>query len=287
MQRNHGSDERSEEQAAGVSRRGLLTGAAAAAGALGLPLLRTRSAAAAESDTSWTGGLRQESGARLGRLAPVLPARARRVRAELRRARRGGRLGLRDGGRRPGGRPLGRHGGPGDGRALAAGHAGARVVVHEGRHRALRAPARFARAARPGCARRAVLARVRPAGQGGNHRRDADEPQGGRAGDPAAAAAGRALRLGVHDRDARRGGALLAARHASRLPRAHLRLPGRRAGAPHLGPAARRLLPRGDRAAARPRLLADAARERGRAGGAEHPGRRRRRRPSRPGCCWR
>jgi CubicO group peptidase (beta-lactamase class C family) len=78
MQRNHESDERSEEQAAGVSRRGLLAGAAAAAGALGLPLLGTRSAAAAESVTSWT-GLRQETGAISGVWHPTF----RRVRDEF------------------------------------------------------------------------------------------------------------------------------------------------------------------------------------------------------------
>ena len=273
MQRNqdHGSEERSEEQAAGVSRRGLLAGAAAAAGALGLPLLGSRSAAAAESETSWT-GFRQESGAISGFWHPTF----RRVRDEfLRNFTQRGEVGASVCvmvGSVPVVDLWGGTANPVTNAALAEGHAGARVVVHEGRHRALRAPARFARAARPRRAGRAVLARVRPEREGGNHRRDADEPQGGRAGDPAAAAAGRALRLGLHDRDARRGGALLGAGHASRLPRAHLRLPGGRAGAPHLGPPARRLLPRGDRAAARPRLLADAARERGRAGGAEPPG---------------
>jgi CubicO group peptidase (beta-lactamase class C family) len=78
MQRDHTSEERGEEQAAGVSRRGLLAGAAAAAGALGLPLLGTRSAAAAESETSWT-GFRQESGAISGIWHPTF----RRVRDEF------------------------------------------------------------------------------------------------------------------------------------------------------------------------------------------------------------
>jgi CubicO group peptidase (beta-lactamase class C family) len=78
MQENHGSAERSEGQATGVSRRGLLAGAAAAASALGLPLLSARSASAAESETSWT-GFRQESGAISGFWHPTF----RRVRDEF------------------------------------------------------------------------------------------------------------------------------------------------------------------------------------------------------------
>ena len=63
MQPNHACEERNDEQAAGVSRRGLLKGAAVAAGALSLPLLSARGAAAADSGSSWTsGGFRQESG---------------------------------------------------------------------------------------------------------------------------------------------------------------------------------------------------------------------------------
>jgi CubicO group peptidase (beta-lactamase class C family) len=81
MPENQASEVRSEAQAAGgVSRRGLLAGAAAAAGALGLPLLGTRSAAAAESETSFGfGSLRQESGAVAGFWHPAF----RRVRDEF------------------------------------------------------------------------------------------------------------------------------------------------------------------------------------------------------------
>ena len=55
-----------QEQGGGaaVSRRGLLKGAAAAAGAMGLPLLATRGAEAAELDlvSALTGRFKQESG---------------------------------------------------------------------------------------------------------------------------------------------------------------------------------------------------------------------------------
>jgi CubicO group peptidase (beta-lactamase class C family) len=61
-------DQSDGEQGAGFSRRGLLKGAAAAAGAMGLPLLATRGAEAAELDlvSALTGRFKQETGRNSG-----------------------------------------------------------------------------------------------------------------------------------------------------------------------------------------------------------------------------
>ena len=65
----------------------------------------------------------------------------------------------------------------------------------------------------------------------------------------------RSARVGPDGAGARRAGADLAARHAARLPHAHVRLDGRRARAPGRRPHDRHVLARRDRGAARPRLL--------------------------------
>ena len=135
------------------------------------------------------------------------------------------------------------------------GHGEHRVLLHQGRHGALRPCAGEPRQARPRCAGRRAVARVRPARQGArDHAHDAGSLLGG-AGPARSGEGERTLRMGLHDRAPGRRGAVLAARHAQRLSRLHLRLDGRRDGAAGLRQVARHLLPRRGRGAARPRLL--------------------------------
>ena len=79
---------------------------------------------------------------------------------------------------REGRRPLGRHPGPGDRRAVAARHDGARLLGHEGPGGDGAGPRPLARLARLRRARCDVLAGVRAAGQGPDHRPAAAGPPG-------------------------------------------------------------------------------------------------------------
>ena len=93
------------------------------------------------------------------------------------------------------------------------------------------------------------------------------------AGVPALARAGegqRTLRMGLHDRAPGRRGAVLAARHAQRLSRLHLRLDGGRDGAARRRRVARHVLPERGGQAAWPRFLDRPARGDRTAGRADH-----------------
>ena len=253
-------DVRDERPAVDLSRRRLLFGAAA--GVLAAPLLRGSAAALGTSD----GDLIREpaSSPISGSLAAPLQARARSIPAQLHRARRGGRRRVGDLGRTPGRRSVGRDGPRRHEHAVARRHARARMVVHEGRDRSVCAHPRTPRSARSRRTRHRLLARVRTEREGVDDRRDAALAPGGRPGAARPAAGRRVLRPRVHDRPARRRGAVLDPGYAPRLSRAHVRLPGRRAGPAHHGPDARRVLPRGGRRPARDRLLDGPPRQRGR-----------------------
>ena len=182
---------------------------------------------------------------------------ARRVRAQLRRARRDRRRRRGVLARREGRRPVGWPPHARGRRAVERRHDGRRHVQHQGpRGDDARAGER-ARLARLRRAGRALLARVRAERQGRRHRAPAPRPRGG-AGLARRGAADRAdARPRCRRAPARAAEAGVAARHAPRLPHDDDRAvhagahPPRRPGAPH----ARALLPRGDRGAARPRLL--------------------------------
>jgi hypothetical protein len=95
-----------------------------------------------------------------------LRAHRRGLRAQLRRTRRGRCVGFRDRRRRDRRRPVGRLGPPGNQRAVDQGHGRHRLLLHQGRHGALRARAGEPRPARPRCAGDRAVARVRPERQG-------------------------------------------------------------------------------------------------------------------------
>ena len=181
-----------------------------------------------------------------------------------------GRRRLGAGARRVRGEPGRRTGGRGRGRRLPPGSAGrvagrrlvrrgrlpalhrrhpaARLLDDEGHRRPRRGAVRRAGPARLRRAGRRLLARVRCRRQGPDHRRPAAVAPGRAARDRRRGHPRRGLRLGPHGGPARRAGADLGARDGARLPRRHVRLAGRGAGAPRRsqGPDARWL--RGRRA---------------------------------------
>ena len=205
-----------------------------------------------------------------GHLRPALRRGPRRVRAQLRRARRGRRVGVRHRRRRDGRRPVGRHRRPASA-GLGPGHHRPRLVGHQGRDRAVRAHPGRARSARP---RRAGDAPTGPSSARTARSRSssgtcsATRPACRRCASRCRRAL---LRLGAHGRRAGRGGAVLAARHPPRLPRADLRLPGRRGGAPGQRAQPRHVLRRRGGRAARPGLLDRPARGARAPGRADHP----------------
>ena len=154
-------------------------------------------------------------------------AGARGLRGELRQGR-GRRGGGGDRGRRARRRSLGRAPRRRQDPAVEPRHDRERVLDDQGHDRDLRQPARREGRARSRRAGRRVLARVRAGGQGTDPGALAALPQGGPRRDPQAAPRGRDARLEVHDRGARRRDAVVGAGHAARLPRADLRVPGRR-----------------------------------------------------------
>ena len=163
---------------------------------------------------------------------------------------------------------------PAAGRRLGAGHDRPRLVGDQGRDRAVRAHARRPRSARPERAGADVLAGVRQERQG---RRSwsgtcsTTRPGCRRVREPLPAGC-------FYDWDADGGragprGAVLAPGYPARLPRADVRLPGRRGRPAGQRAHARRVLPRRGRRAAGPGLLARAARGARAPGRADHPGR--------------
>ena len=165
-----------------------------------------------------------------------LRGRARRVRAELRSTRRVGWRLLRLLSRREGRRPLGRCSEQGDGRALGAGHDGRRPLGHQGARRDDPGDRPLARLAGLRRASRRLLAGVRAAGQGDDHRAPAPRPSGGtvrlrRAGRPQRGRGPRPARGGDGASEASVG-----AGDAAGVSRAHPRVLRRRADAPGRSP---------------------------------------------------
>ena len=202
------------------------------------------------------GRRRQGSGtARRGRrpLRPAVRAAARRLPGQLRRTRRARRGGLRHG-RRPCRRgPLRRLGRPGARPPLATGHAGERVLGRQGPGRRLHSPPDRPGQARPRHDGHRLLAGVRRREQGRDHRPPVTLPPGRAARRPPPATPGRHAGLAGHDHRPGRTGPLVAARHRPRLPRQHLRLPGRRGDPPHHRHHGRKTASRRDRRPARRR----------------------------------
>ena len=179
-----------------------------------------------------------------GAHARHFPSRLRRLGGDVSETARAG--GARRGGSvcLPPGRARARSLGRGARRArpsVAEGHARALLFHLEGRRRDAAPRPRRPRPARLPRARGALLARVRGRGQGRHQRAPGALPRGGPLPDPRPrrsrpATAG----LGLHGGAARRGGSVPPPRRGTRLSRAHVRLPRRRAGAAGHG----RALPR-------------------------------------------
>ena len=144
---------------------------------------------------------------------------------------------------------------------MAAGHAHQRVVHDQGHDLAVCAHPHRPGRARPGRAGGAVLARVRGGRQGRDHGPPGHVPpvRADRAHGPDERRG--LLRLGEDHRAARGPGAAVPARQHQRIPGDHVRVPGRRGRPADHRPDLRRVLPRGDRQAARRRLLHRAAQE--------------------------
>ena len=109
------------------------------------------------------------------------------------------------------------------------------------------------------------------AGKDSHHRPHVARSSGGTAGHPSAARAGRAVRLAIHDRRARRRGAVLGAGHAAGLSCDDVRPSRRRSGAARVRPAVRRVFPRGSGGTARTRFPHRFAGRTRAARGADHP----------------
>ena len=181
----------------------------------------------------------------------------RRVRAQLRRARRDRRCRRGVLARREGRRPVGWPSHARGRRAVERRHADRLHVQHQGPGCDDACAGELAWLARLRRTGRALLARVRAERQGRRDRAPAARPRGG-AGLARRGAADRAdARPRCRRTCARAAETSLAARHAPRLPHDVARAvhagadPPRRPRAPH----ARALLPRGNRGAARPRVL--------------------------------